>query len=388
MKTIKDLNINNKKVIIRCDFNVPIKNGKIIDTNRIDEELKTINYCINNNAKVILLSHLGRIKTKEDLDKNDLEIVFKYLKTIYKNKIFFSNKTKGKELENIISNMNYGEIVLVQNTRYEDLEDKKESSNDNNLATYWASLGDIFINDAFGTLHRSHASNVGISSHLESAIGFLVEKELEHLNFLNNPEKPFTIILGGSKISDKIGVVEKLIKKADYLLIGGAMANTFLKANNINIYNSVYDIEKVEYAKELLDKYSDKIILPIDAKTSTDINSNTYIEKDVTNLEEKDLILDIGSKTVNLYKTYIDKSSSIFWNGPLGYYENDIFVEATIDLLNYLKDKDIKTIIGGGDTASIANKLKLNDKLYHISTGGGATLSYIEDNNLVGLKNI
>ena len=230
MKTIKDMDLNNKKVIIRCDFNVPIKEGKIIDDTRIKASLETINYCLEHNAKVILMSHLGRVKEEADLAKNDLKPVAERLSTLLNKEVKFISVTRGEALENAINEMQPQDVILMQNTRYEDLDGKKESSNDAELGAYWASLGEIFINDAFGTIHRAHASNVGIATHLPSAFGFLIEKELTALKTLDNPEHPFVVVLGGAKVKDKIGVIENLVTKADKILIGGGMAFTFLKA--------------------------------------------------------------------------------------------------------------------------------------------------------------
>ena len=266
MKTIKDLDIKNKKVLIRCDFNVPLKDGKIEDDNRIVEALPTIKYAIEENAKVILLSHLGRVKEESDLEKNNLKVVADRLSELLGKDVIFVNETRGEELEEKINSMNPKDVLLIQNTRYEDLEGKKESSNDEELGAYWASLGDVFINDAFGTVHRAHASNVGIASHKEgnSAVGFLVEKELKALSELDNPERPFMVVLGGAKVSDKIGVIENLVTKADKILIGGGMAFTFLKAKGFNIGKSLLDEENIDFCKKVLTDHEDKIILPID----------------------------------------------------------------------------------------------------------------------------
>ena len=264
-KTIRDYDLTNKKVIIRVDFNVPIKDGVITDDNRIKESLKTINYAIEGGAKVILLSHLGRVKTLEYKEKNTLKPVSVRLSELLGKEVKFIPTTRGEELEIAIQNMESGDVILVENTRYEDLEGKKESSNDLELAKYWASLGDIYINDAFGTSHRAHASNVGIASILPNGIGFLIEKELENLEeAINNPERPFTVILGGSKVSDKISVIENIVTKADNILIGGGMAFTFLKASGVNIGSSLLDSENLEFAQTMLEKYPNKIILPID----------------------------------------------------------------------------------------------------------------------------
>ena len=247
MKTIKDIDIDNKKVIIRCDFNVPIKEGVIVDDTRIKGALETIRYCIDHKCKIILLSHLGRIKGNEDLAKNDLAPVADRLSELLERDVLYSEKTRGKELEAVINDMSSGDVILLQNTRYEDLDGKKESGNDEALGKYWASLGEVFINDAFGTIHRAHASNVGIANNLPSAVGFLIEKELNALNVLDNPEHPFVVILGGAKVADKIGVIKNLLTKADKILIGGGMAFTFLKAKGLEIGKSICDDENIEF---------------------------------------------------------------------------------------------------------------------------------------------
>ena len=283
-KTIKDFDLYNKRVIIRVDFNVPIKDNIITDDNRIIASLPTINYAVENGAKVILMSHLGRIKTEEDKINNSLEIVASRLSKILNKEVTFVSTTHGDELEDCISNLNIGDILLMENTRFEDLEGKKESSNDSELGKYWASLGDIFINDAFGTCHRAHASNVGIASHLPSGIGFLVEKEINALSVLDNPVRPFTVILGGAKVNDKIGVIENLVTKADYILIGGGMAYTFLKAKGLPIGKSLLDSENIDFCKKMLDEYSDKIILPIDSVNGKDISDESVSECSVSDI--------------------------------------------------------------------------------------------------------
>ena len=275
-KTIKDFDLNGKKVIIRVDFNVPVKNGKILDDTRIKESLETINYAIENNAKVILMSHLGRVKTLEDKQNNSLKIVSERLGELLNKNIIFVPTTKGELLEKSILDMNCKDVLLMENTRFEDIDGKKESSNDESLGKYWASLGDIFINDAFGTAHRSHASNVGIASNIESGVGFLIEKELIELEKVTeNPKRPFTVILGGAKVSDKIGVIENLSEKADYILIGGAMAFTFLYSQGLKIGKSLLDSESVEFAKNIMEKYRSKIILPIDIVAAKDMDENS-----------------------------------------------------------------------------------------------------------------
>ena len=388
IKTVKDINIDNKRVIIRCDFNVPIKDGVIVDDNRIVSSLETINYVLSKNTKVILLSHLGRIKEQGDLEKNNLEPVSKRLSELLNKSVTFVPYTRGYEVEKVINDMNFGDVVLLQNTRYEDLDGKKESSNDSELAKYWASLGDVFINDAFGTIHRAHASNVGIASFLDSGIGFLIEKELNALKILDNPERAYAVILGGAKVSDKIGVIDNLVTKADYILIGGGMAFTFLKAKGYNIGKSLLDDEKIDYCKEVLEKYSDKIILPVDVITSKIPNDASSVsEKKIDEIEDDDICYDVGPLTVSLFKDKLKDTKTVVWNGPLGLYEIPKYRQATMDILTFLTLIDSKTIIGGGDTAAAVSDAKeLKEKLYHVSTGGGATLEYLEGKILPGIE--
>ena len=339
IKTVKEIEIENKKVIIRCDFNVPIENKKIIDDTRIKESLETIRYCLNKNCKIILMSHLGRVKEEKDLKKNDLKIVAECL-----------------------------------------------SKNDAELAKYWSNLGEIFINDAFATIHRTHASNVGIASHLPHGIGLLIKKELEHLDELKCPKKPFIVILGGKKVADKIGVIKNLAPKVDYLVIGGGMAFTFLKADGYNIGKSIIDEENISFCKEMLEKYEEKIVLPVDIKTNNEFkNEGTIKIKDITNIEENDYGLDIGPKSIENFKNIIKKSQTVFWNGPLGVYEFDNFKIATDTLLKYITKNKIKTILGGGDILAAAKKAGVEKNIYYTSTGGGATLEYLEGKNLPGL---
>ena len=391
MKTIKDLNIENKKVLVRCDFNVPIKEGKIVDDTRIKGALQTINYCLEKNAKVILLSHLGRVKEEEDLEKNNLAPVATRLSELLEKEVVFINKTRGEELEKAINNMKEKDVLLIQNTRYEDLDGKKESSNDENLGKYWASLGDVFINDAFGTIHRAHASNVGIATNLpnESAFGFLIEKELNALSVLENPEHPFVVILGGAKVSDKIGVIENLVTKADKILIGGGMAFTFLKAEGYEIGTSLLDSENVDFCKKILKEYSDKIVLPVDAAITTSYtNDEEYRTKDITEFNDNEMGLDIGPKTRELFEKYTKEAKIVIWNGPLGVYEFEKYKQNTNKLLEYLVENNIKTILGGGDIVAAASTANYKEKVYHASTGGGATLEYLEGKKLPGIEAI
>lgn len=385
-KTIRDFNLDNKKVIIRCDFNVPIKDGIITDDSRIVSSIPTIKYALENNAKVILLSHLGRVKTIDDKKKNNLNIVVDRLSELLNKKVLFIDETRGKKLQHAISSMKNKEIILIQNTRYEDLDGKKESNNDEELGRYWASLGDIFINDAFGTIHREHASNVGIASNIESGIGLLVENELNKLSFLEKPKHPFIVILGGAKISDKIEVVKTLIEKADYLLIGGGMAFTFLKAQDKNIGKSVVDEDSVLFAKEMLIKAKDKIILPIDVRVTKEFNNTApnHITS-IDNIVKDEMGLDIGPETIKIFKSYLSKAKTIFWNGTLGYSEFSNYEQGTKEIMQEITTLDAISILGGGDTVAAASWFNVKDKVTHASTGGGATLKYIEGKSLPGL---
>lgn len=389
MKTIKDMNLENKKVLIRCDFNVPMKEGKIVDDTRIVAALPTIKYCLEQHAKVVLFSHLGRIKEESDLEKNNLAPVATRLEELLDKKVTFINKTRGEELETAIATMANQDIILVQNTRYEDLDGKKESKNDKELGAYWASLGDIFVNDAFGTIHRAHASNVGIASNLDSCIGFLIEKELNALKELDNPAHPFIVVLGGAKVADKIGVIENLVKKADRILIGGGMAFTFLKAEGYQIGSSLLDEENIEFCKKIIEEYPDKIILPIDVAVTTEYTENEpYKVKDINEIDYNEMGLDIGPKTEKLFESYLKDAKIAVWNGPLGVYEFTKYKQGTDHLLQYVVDNNIKIILGGGDIVAAASTSGYKDKVYHASTGGGATLEYLEGKTLPGLEAI
>lgn len=388
-KTIRDFNLKNKKVIIRCDFNVPIKDGKIIDDTRIKNSLETIKYAINNNAKVILLSHLGRIKEESDKVKSNLDVVAIRLSKLLNKKVTFVDEVVGEKVEIAISKMKEKDIILLQNTRYEDLDGKKESKCNLEFAKQLASYGDIFINDAFGTIHRAHASNYGISKYLESGIGFLVEKELEKLSILNNPEDPFVIIMGGAKVADKIGVIDNLLPKCDKLLIGGGMAFTFLQTEGYEIGNSIVDVDSLEYCQKLLKDYPNKIVLPVDVACSLEYkDGDKRIEKDINEIDFHEIGLDIGNKTLSLFEKYLKDAKTVFWNGPLGVYEFSLYAKNTNKLLNYLEKSKAKVVLGGGDIVAAASKLSLTNKFYHVSTGGGATLEYLSGNTLPGLENI
>lgn len=388
-KTIRDYDLYNKKVIIRVDFNVPIKDGLILDDNRIKQSLETINYAIGKGAKVILLSHLGKVKSEEDKIKNSLKPVSQRLSELLDKNITFIEETRGKLLENAIDEMNIGDIVLIENTRFEDIDGKKESLNDQELGKYWASLGDIFINDAFGTSHRKHASNVGIASNLPNAIGFLVEKELNIISkTIKEPKRPFIVILGGAKVNDKIGVIQNLVNIADNILIGGGMAFTFLKAAGLEIGSSILDEENIEFCRQILQKYKDKIILPIDVVVADKLSEDS-ISKEcfISDIENKDIGLDIGKQTIELFEEILSDSKTIIWNGPMGMFEIEKFSNGTKQLLDYIsKFGNCTTILGGGDTASAAINFGYEKSFTHISTGGGASLKLLEGTGLPGVE--
>ncbi|MBQ2873541.1 MAG: phosphoglycerate kinase [Bacilli bacterium] len=379
-KTIKDYEYQGKRVILRCDLNVPIENGIITDNTRIKESLETINYLIDNNAKVIILSHLGKIKTEEDKKDNTLYPVYLELKKILDTNVYFSEETSGKSLEDKISNLKEGEVLIIENTRYEDIEGKKESSCDETLSTYWASLGDVYINDAYGTSHRSHASNVGISKLLPNGIGFLMEKETTKLDeIMNENTHPFIVIMGGKKISDKTLVIENLIDKCDKILIGGGMCFTFLKSMDINIGSSIVDDDNIEFCKKILNEYKDKIILPVDIVTS-----NNEI-KNINNISKNDVGYDIGPKTIELFTKILKEAKRVVINGPMGVFEKEGFSKGTDAIYKCIKENNIKTLVGGGDSAASVNLLGYKDAFFHISTGGGATLEYLSGKSLPGI---
>ncbi len=389
MRTIEEINLKNKTVILRCDFNVSIKNNKIIDDTKIKASLKTINYILDQNAKLVIMSHLGKIKTEEDKKKNDMEIVYKRLEELLPEKVEFINETSGKKVKKAVKGLECGKALLLQNTRYEDLKKNKESSCNKRLSKFWASLGDVFINDAFGTIHRKHASNYGIAYYLPSAVGFLIMHELENLNRLDNPQRPFVVIMGGSKVSDKIGIIKSLINQADYILIGGAMAFTFLKAKGYHVGRSLYEEKYIEYCKDLIEKYEDRIILPADLYGAFEMDEEaSLVLQDVDNVPANFIGLDIGDETIKLFKSILKNTKTVFWNGPLGYYEYEKFRYGTKEILKYITEAVNTVILGGGDIVGCSNLLGLTKDITFASTGGGATLKYLENHNQPGLENM
>lgn len=392
-KTVRDIELKGRKVLVRVDFNVPMDKttGEITDDNRIVQALPTIKYIVENGGKAILFSHLGKIKTEEDKEKNTLAPVAKRLEQLLEKPVTFVPVTRGPELEEAIEQIEEGDVLLFENTRFEDLEGKKESGNDPELGKYWASLGDVFVNDAFGTAHRSHASNVGIAQHLECVSGFLMEKEIEFIGgAVDNPVKPYIAILGGAKVSDKIAVIENLLTKADKVLVGGGMMFTFLKAQGYNIGKSLCEDDRLEFAKKLIDEAGDKLVLPIDTVVAKEFSNDVeYRVCGVDELQDDEMGLDIGPKTVELFAKQLEDAKTVVWNGPMGVFEMSNFAKGTIGVCEAIANLEgATTIIGGGDSAAAAKQFGYADRVTHISTGGGASLEYLEGKELPGIAAI
>lgn len=389
--TVKDVELKGKKVLVRVDFNVPVKDGVITNDNRITAALPTIKYILEQGGRAILFSHLGRVKEEADKEGKSLAPVAADLAAKLGQEVtFIPGVTRGAELEAAINALEDGQVLLVENTRYEDVDGKKESKNDPELGKYWASLGDgIFVNDAFGTAHRAHASNVGISANVEKAVaGFLLENEIAYIQeAVEAPERPFVAILGGSKVSDKIGVIENLLEKADKVLIGGGMTYTFYKAQGIEIGNSLVEEDKLDVAKALLEKANGKLILPVDSKEANAFADYTEVKD--TEGEAVDpgfLGLDIGPKSIAKFDKELTGAKTVVWNGPMGVFENPDFQAGTIGVMDAIvKQPGVKSIIGGGDSAAAAINLGRADKFSWISTGGGASMELLEGKVLPGL---
>ena len=389
--TVKDVELKGKKVLVRVDFNVPVKDGMITNDNRITAALPTIKYILEQGGRAILFSHLGRVKEEADKEGKSLAPVAADLAAKLGQEVkFIPGVTRGAELEAAVNALEDGQVLLVENTRFEDVDGKKESKNDPELGKYWASLGDgIFVNDAFGTAHRAHASNVGISANVEKAVaGFLLENEIAYIQeAVETPERPFVAILGGSKVSDKIGVIENLLEKADKVLIGGGMTYTFYKAQGIEIGNSLVEEDKLDVAKALLEKANGKLILPVDSKEANAFADYTEVKD--TEGEAVDpgfLGLDIGPKSIAKFDEALTGAKTVVWNGPMGVFENPDFQAGTIGVMDAIvKQPGVKSIIGGGDSAAAAINLGRADKFSWISTGGGASMELLEGKVLPGL---
>lgn len=371
MKTINEMDVRNKRVVLRLDYNVPVVDGIIKDNSKIVKSLKTINYLLENNCKVIILSHFGRVKVEDDKAKNSLKVVAKELANLLGKNVKFLDNCYGEKVKSIIDNCGLGEVILLENTRFMDVPEKLESSNDLKLAEFWASLGDVFVNDAFGSMHRAHASTAGICKFLPHGIGFLVMDELNHLNVLiHETPHPFTVFMGGAKVDDKLPIIKSLISRCDYLLVGGGIANSFLKAKGADVGNSIATSDEsiLNELRKLMDENKGKIILPVDFTIDDGV------------------IYDLGNKSIDLFKKYIDESKIVFVNGTCGKFEDERFMEGTQNLFKALDDSGSKVIIGGGDTASACNKFGFKDSFDFISSGGGATLEYIADGSLKALE--
>ncbi|MBO8565726.1 phosphoglycerate kinase [Staphylococcus aureus] len=390
-KIVSDLDLKGKTVLVRADFNVPLKDGEITNDNRIVQALPTIQYIIEQGGKIVLFSHLGKVKEESDKAKLTLRPVAEDLSKELDKEVVFVPETRGEKLEAAIKDLKEGDVLLVENTRYEDLDGKKESKNDPELGKYWASLGDVFVNDAFGTAHREHASNVGISTHLETAAGFLMDKEIKFIGgVVNDPHKPVVAILGGAKVSDKINVIKNLVNIADKIIIGGGMAYTFLKAQGKEIGISLLEEDKIDFAKDLLEKHGDKIVLPVDTKVAKEFSNDakiTVVPSDSIPADQEGM--DIGPNTVKLFADELEGAHTVVWNGPMGVFEFSNFAQGTIGVCKAIANlKDAITIIGGGDSAAAAISLGFENDFTHISTGGGASLEYLEGKELPGIKAI
>ena len=386
-KTVKDIDVKGKKVLVRCDFNVPYdENRKITDNRRIVAALPTIKYLIENNCKVILCSHLGRPKG-EVKPEFSLNIVADELSRLLGQEVKLAKDVVGEDARRLASELKEGEVMLLENVRYEAGEEK----NDEELSKAFASLAEIYVNDAFGTAHRAHSSTTGVASFLPAVSGFLIEKELNFLGTaLENPERPFIAILGGKKVSDKIGVINALLEKVDVLMIGGAMAYTFFKAMGYNVGNSICELDKLDLAKELMEKAKAKgvkFMLPVDTKLGKEFDPNTE-SKTVPYTEIPDGWegFDVGAETIKIYSEELKKAKTVVWNGPLGLFEFDQFAIGTNSIAQTLADVDAVKIIGGGDSAAAVEKAGLAEKFTHISTGGGASLEFLEGKKLPGIE--
>ena len=390
-KIVSDLDLKGKVVLERADFNVPIKDGEITNDNRIVQALPTIKYIIEQGGKLVLFSHLGKVKEESDKEGLSLKPVAENLSKQLGKEVIFVPETRGEKLETAIENLNEGDVLLVENTRFEDLDGKKESKNDPELGKYWASLGDVFVNDAFGTAHPEHATKLGISTRLETAAGYLMEKEIKFIGgVVNDPQKPVVAILGGAKVSDKINVIKNLVNIADKILIGGGMAYTFIKAQGKEIGLSLLEEDKIDFAKDLLENNGDQIVLPVDCKIAKEFSNDAKItEVSINEIPSDQEAMDIGPKTVELFNKELQGAHTVVWNGPMGVFEFSNFAKGTIGVCESIaKLEDATTIIGGGDSAAAAISLGFEDDFTHISTGGGASLEYLEGKELPGIKAI
>lgn len=386
IKFIKDVNLKEKRVILRVDYNVPLENGKITNTKKIDDSFETLSYLAKEGAKVIILSHFGRVKTEEDKATNSLKPVYDYIKSLEKYDILYCSVVMGTMLDNMARNLEPGQMILVENTRYMDLQGNLESECDAQLSMYWAGLADVYIDDAFGSMHRNHASVTGIPKYLPSVAGFLVEKEITNLQpLIENPPRPFVVVMGGAKLDDKIELIYSLAETADHILLGGGIANTFLKAAGYDVGSSLVSDEAVRNAKAIMQEFPDKMILPKDVITSPSY-ADTYELKKIDEIVIDDVIGDIGSEAIQNFKRILESAKTIFINGTVGMYEQKPFSNGTQEILNIVSNTNAKTIVGGGDAGTAVKKFNYEDKINFISTGGGSTLSFIANHTLPGIE--
>ena len=386
-KTVEDIEVKGKKVLVRCDFNVPLKDGVITDLNRLNGALPTIQYLVDNGAKVILCSHMGKPKG-EPKPELSLAPVAKRLSEMLGKEVKFAadDNVVGENAKAAVAAMNDGDVVLLENTRYR----KEETKNGEEFSKELASLADVFVNDAFGTAHRAHCSTVGVTDYIDTcACGYLIQKELKFLgNAVENPVRPFVAILGGSKVSDKINVINNLLEKVDTLIIGGGMAYTFLKAQGYKIGTSLCEDDKIEYAKEMMKKAEEKgvkFLLPVDHRVAPEFKDVAATVTEDQNIPDGTMGLDIGPKTEELYSDAVKEAKTVVWNGPMGVFEFENFNKGTIAVAKAMADSDATTVIGGGDSAAAVNTLGFGDKMSHISTGGGASLEFLEGKTLPGI---
>lgn len=389
MKLINEMDLSGKTVLLRADMNVPLKEGQVGDDSKIVKSLKTIEYIINNNARVVIFSHLGRVKIEDDKNKLSLKIVANYLQNLMQKEVHFINKTRDLNLADEIKSFPLGSIIMLENTRFEDVPNKLESSNNKDLAKYWASLGDIFCLDAFGSAHRVHASTGGIGDYLPSCIGFLVKEELDNLTYLiEKPKRPFTILMGGAKIDDKIKLIDNLLPKCDYFLATGGIANSFLKALGFPIGESIASKDGTIMVKlrSLMLEYKDKILLPVDATVGSTYDENYVKYRPTANIGTNEIMYDIGLKTIEKYNIAIKRSKTIFVNGTCGMYEDPKYANGTNQCFNNLALSDADVYVGGGDSVAAAKKLGYEGKFKYLSSGGGATLEFLADNKLAAIS--
>ena len=390
-KCLQNTDVLNKRVLLRVDYNVPIKDGKILDDSKIKATLETICYLLSENCKIIILSHLGKIKTESDKSKYSLKIVAERLKKLLDKEVYFSHENFGVPVVDRVNALNSGEILMLENTRFLDVPGNLESGCDPQLSMFFASLADVFVSEAFGTAHRRHASNYGVTKYMESCIGFLMQKEIGMLNRLViHPIHPFTVIMGGAKIDDKLELLEKLLPKCEHLLLGGGLANTCLKALGFSVGSSLSsnNYKTIKTVQDMLLKYKDKIMLPLDAIVGISYDKDYIKYKMINEIDPNEIILDIGVKTLEKYKTVINNSETIFLNGTVGMYENMRFANGTKELLNIITSSNAITVAGGGDAASSAYNFGCGYKFTYISSGGGATLEYLATETLPALDNI